>query len=360
MGIRVRLHYTWIIAFILMTLVLQTQFSETYPMWQRLVLGMGGSLLFFVAVSIRVLVITSLTVSRGMSVENVTLFVLGGVYGGTRADTTPVYELLLAMAGLLSNLIVVGLFYAAYIGLLNTDNNVLASLILWLAYLYSILTIFHFIPAFPLDGGRAFRVLLWKLTSSYDRAARIARWTGMGTGIALLAWGILDMVLTRQYFVGVLLIFIGWVMLSAVRLGRNKAIMYEALKGVRVQDVMVIDYPFIDQHLTLKQLVHDYVLPTGQRYFVITEGAKLLGVVTMRDIRKVNKKRWDSTSVGEIMTPVSRLKTAYLKQTGVSLLGQMEDFRLARMPVLERDKVVGVVTRESVDRFVKVRTELKV
>jgi hypothetical protein len=51
--VRLRLHRSWVIAFILITAIVVTQFPEAYPLWQRVVLGIATSFLFFIAVSIR-------------------------------------------------------------------------------------------------------------------------------------------------------------------------------------------------------------------------------------------------------------------------------------------------------------------
>ncbi len=360
LGIRLQLHPTWAIAIPLIIAIVVTQFPEAYPLWQRIVLGMVASLLFLVAVSIRELVLSFLALSRGIPVKRVTLFVFGGVPQITKEATLPVLELLLAVAGLLSNLIIAGIFYAVHSVLVNTGSVIIDGLILWLAFMYFMLALFHFIPGFPLDGGRLLRTLLWKATGDYDRATGIASWTGRGIGLLFIACGILLLILAHQWFNGLVLAFVGWVLHSAAAQSRRQTVLRKALQDIMARDIMARECPLTSQQFSLGQLVRDCILVTGQRYFVVVDGGKLQGMVTVRNVKRVPKERWDSTPVGEIMTPASELKTAHAQQPAASLLEQMDELEINQMPVLEQDTVIGVVTRDSLIRLDKIRAELKI
>ena len=78
----------------------------------------------------------------------------------------------------------------------------------------------------------------------------------------------------------------------------------------------------------------------------------------MRNIKRIPKERWDSTPIGEIMTPASKLKTVHSQQSAASILEQMDESGISQMPVLEKDKVIGIVTRDSLIRLVKTRAAL--
>lgn len=357
-GVRIRLHYTWAIAFVLIAAAVVTQFSEAYPLWERILLGIAASLLFFIAVSIRELILNFIAIAKGITVKNVTLFIFGGVSQLTEEATSSTLELLLATAGLLTNLLIAGILYGIHIALVIAGNMTIDGIIQWLAFIFFMLVLFHLVPAFPLDGGKVLRALLWKATDRYDRVTLIASWVGWAIGLLFLVGGIMLLIITQQRFVGLLLAVSGWALLSAAAQSRRQAVRCEALQGITARDIMAMDYPFITQQLSLGQLIQDYVLATGLRYFVVVDEAKLLGIVTVRNIKRIPKKRWNSTSTGEIMIPASKLKTAYTEQPAVNLLEQMDNLEINQMPVLEEDKVIGVVARDSLIRLVKTRTEL--
>jgi CBS domain-containing protein len=359
LGVRLRLHPTWAVAFILITAMVVTQFPEAYPVWQRIILGVAASLLFFIAVGLREVVLNFLAINRGIPLQRFTLFAIGGLPQIAKGDTRPLLELLLATTGLLLNLVITGILYAAHSGLVNTAHMLIDGIILWTTYIYVLFTIFHFIPVFPLDGGRLLRLLLWKLTGDYDRATNIASWAGQGLGLLLIAGGILLLVLSQQWFNGLILVFVGWVLYLAAVQSRRQTALREALQHIAARDILSGESPIMaTPQFTVGQLVRNCVLVTGQRYFVVAEEGKLRGVVTISDIRRVPKKRWNSTKIGRIMTPASRLKTASSQQSAASVLELMDELGLRGMPVLENDRVIGVISRDHLNRLKKTRGEL--
>ena len=227
-GVRIRLHYTWSFALVLITAAVVTQFSEAYLLWQRIALGIAASLLFFVSVSIREFVLSFMAISKGIPVKNVTLFIFGGVSQITKETTSPSLELLVAVVGILSNLIIAGIFYVVYIVLAHTGSIMIDVLIQWLAFIYFMLALFHFIPGFPLDGGRVLRAFLWKATDNYEQVTRIASWTGWGIGLILTIGGILLLITTHEWFVGIILAFPGLVLQNAATQSRRQAGQYSS------------------------------------------------------------------------------------------------------------------------------------
>jgi len=359
LGVRLRIHPTWAVAFILIIAMVVTQFPEAYPVWQRIILGVAASLLFFIAVGFREVILNFLALNRGIPVQRVTLFAFGGLPQIPKGDTRPLLELLMVTAGLLTNLVIAGILYAVHSALVNTTHVIINGIILWTAYLYFLLALFHFIPVFPLDGGRLLRTLLWKLTGDYDRSTNIASWAGQGFGLLLIAGGILLLVLSHQWFNGLILIFVGWVLYLAAVQSRRQTALREALQHIAARDMMSGESPIIvTPQFTVGQLVRDCILVTGQRYFVVAEEGKLLGVVTIHDIKRVPKKRWNRTKIGRAMTPARQLRTASAQQSAASVLELMDELGIKRMPVLEKDNVIGVVSQDSLNRLKKTRVEL--
>ncbi len=223
LGVRIRLHYTWFVGVVLITATLVTQFSEFYPLWQKLMLGVAASLLFFVAVTIREFVLSVIATTKGIPVNSVILFVFGGLPQIAKESILPGLELLLAVAGMLSNLIIAGVFYVVYLGLAQTGGIIIDVLVQWLAFIYFMLALFHFVPGFPLDGGRFLRALLWKTTGNYEGVTRIANWSGWGIGLIFTIAGILVLITSQQWFVAVLLAFPGLVLQNAATHSRRQA-----------------------------------------------------------------------------------------------------------------------------------------
>lgn len=220
--VRLRLHYSWIAVFIFMTAAMITQFSTNYPFMQRLVLGVVASCLFLLIILVRMYILTWFAVRRGAKVKSDTLFAIGGVFDIDKATTFPALEVLLAVAGLLINLLVAGVLYAIYQVMAHTGSIMVHVFVRWLAFIYFMLSMFNFLPGLPLDGGRILRAAFWKATKDYDKITRIISWTGWAIGIAFTITGIVLTITTRQWFVGVLLALPGLILQNAATHQRHQ------------------------------------------------------------------------------------------------------------------------------------------
>ena len=359
-GIPLRLHYTWFIIFALVTisLVLNPLVERPYPpIDQRIILGILTSLLFFASIIIHELAHSILAIRNNIPVKEITLFVFGGVSQITKEATHPRAELSIAIVGPLASLALAGIFYGLHLLLASANQILAASLMQWLALINVILAVFNLIPGFPLDGGRIFRALLWHRTHDYPRATRIATKVGQGIAYAFMAGGIALIFVLQLWLNGMLLIFVGWFLRNAARASYQQVMLRDALIGITARQVTDYASPLVPPHMNLTELVEQYVLPTGRSCFLISWGAELEGMVTLQQIRKVPRTRWATTTVQDIMTPANKLKMAYADQDLLGVLQKMSGESTNHIPVMEAEKVIGMMNREDVARFLRSRTE---
>lgn len=116
----------------------------------------------------------------------------------------------------------------------------------------------------------------------------------------------------------------------------------------------------MNRDVTIGQLFREYILVSGWRYFIVADGMKLQGILTVRNIKSVPRRRWNGTPIGEIMTPSDEVDFAYSNQTGANVLQKMDQLRVDDMPVLEDGNVIGIILREKLVRLGKVRAEFGV
>jgi len=153
------------------------------------------------------------------------------------------------------------------------------------------------------------------------------------------------------------LIFIGWFLRDAARASYQQVLLRDALIGVTARQVMDYGCPLISPHLNLMELAQQYILPTGRSCFLISRGAELEGMVTLQQIKKIPRSRWAITSVQDIMTLASKLKVAYADQDILNVLQEMSSENTNHIPVMEAGKVIGVINREDIARFLRTRAE---
>ena len=352
------LHYTWFVAAALIVIWLVVSFQGMYLLWQNIIAGMVAGLLFFASMCVRELAHSFVATNRGMPVKSITLYVFGGVPRVTEEDIRSIPELLVAVAGPLSSLMIAGVFYAVYYILAGVGSFMIAELMQWLFFFNIVMAIFNLVPGFPLDGGRGLRAILWMINGDFRRATRISSSTGRGMGFLLILLGVAAIIFAGQWFTGAALLAGGWFLAEAAAASRRQMLVHKALHGATARFMMTEDYTPIKQQLTVA-LVREYVINSGQNCFVAIEDGKLVGLITLNSIAKTPRNRWDSTRISEIMTPAAKLKTAHPKQPVVDLLEQMEEQDINQIPVLEDGKLIGMVKRESLVRFLTIRARLE-
>jgi Zn-dependent protease len=359
-GIPLRLHYTWFIIFALVTisLVLSPLTEPPYPpIAQRIILGILTSLLFFASIVIHELAHSVVAIRNNISVRDITLFVFGGVSQITKEATHPRAEFSIAIVGPLTSLALAGIFYGLHLLLASSNQILAASLIWWLAWINVLLAVFNLIPGFPLDGGRVFRAIVWDRTHDYQRATLIATKVGRGIAYAFIAGGVALILILHLWFNGLWLILVGWFLNDTARASYQQVLLRDALIGVTARQVTDYADPFVPPHMNLTELVEQYVLPTGQSCFLISWGAELEGMVTLQQIKKVPRTRWATTTVQDIMTPASKLKVAYADQELLSVLHEMNGESANHIAVTEGGKVIGMINRGDIARFVRARAD---
>jgi CBS domain-containing protein len=227
----------------------------------------------------------------------------------------------------------------------------------WLAQVNVILAVFNLIPGFPLDGGRVFRSILWRVTGNYKLSTKIATQAGRGVGYLFILGGISIMFLLRDWVSGLWLVFIGWFLENTASASYRQAQWRESLRGVSASQVMT-DCPIIPSNVTINRLVEEYVFTSGCHLFLATDEAGVKGLLTLNDIKAVSRQNWDVTQVGEIMTPIDRVKVAHTDQDALNILEEMDENDLNQMPVVSEGRVIGLITRDNLIRFLRTRSEL--
>jgi len=356
-GIQLRLHYSWFIIFVFLTVLLVSPYWLSLLWW---VIGIVTCLLFFSSVVAHELAHSLVGRANGIPIKSITLFIFGGVAQMTREAARPGAEFKMAVAGPVCSLVIGSLF-----GLLWFFNQgmgePIATMVQWLAYINVALAVFNLIPGFPLDGGRVFRSLLWQVTGNYRRSTRIATQVGRGIGYLFILGGILIAFLHPfglDWFSGLWLVFIGWFLENAASASYRQVSMRGVLQGLSASQVMTSDYPVVYSSITVNQLVQGYIFTGGHHLFLVADESRLEGILTLQNIKSVSQQNWDITQVKEIMTPINKLKVAHPDQDALGVLEQMDESGINQMPVVSEGRIIGLIVRDNLIRLLRIRSEL--
>jgi len=361
-GIDVNIDSSWLIIFVLITWTLAgSYFPDQYPdwaIWLHWTVGVITSVLFFASVLAHELAHSLVAIRQGEKVRSITLFIFGGVAQITEEPDRAFKEFFMAIVGPLSSLVIALVFGILWLAVRGFSQPV-GALAYYLAYINASLAFFNLIPGFPLDGGRVLRALIWGLSGDLRMATRTASWFGQGIAFLFMLWGIWQ-VFTGAFINGLWIAFIGWFLRNASISGYRQVVIRDMLRDVQVEDLMSRDFEAVSPALTIQELVDDYVLRRRDHAYPVADGDRLRGIICLHDVRAVPRQQWASTLVGEVMTPWEKLATVSVEDDGNTVLASMNTHNVGQLPVVEGDRVIGMLRRGDVLRFMQLRGELGV
>jgi Zn-dependent protease/CBS domain-containing protein len=363
-GISIRLHYSWFFIFVLVTWALAgNYFPSAYPAWSlltRIIAGIITSLLFFGSVLAHELMHSVVSQRQGIPVRSITLFIFGGVSEITEEPKQPKDEFRMAIAGPLTSLLIGGILFGIYFAWRNTDTvavQFITAVAFWLGYINLALGVFNLIPGFPLDGGRVFRSLWWWRSGNLQRATKISSKIGRVVGFLFIFGGIW-LIFAGYWINGIWLALIGWFLESAATGSYRQLVLSEMLKGHVASEVMSRDCSVIKPDTTINQLVHDNILASGRRCFPVASDGRVLGLITLHNIKAVPRGLWNEKIVGEVMTPFDKLKRVRPDEELSSVLRILLENDINQVPVVQDNSIVGMIARDNLISFIDVRSGL--
>ncbi|MCL7971813.1 MAG: site-2 protease family protein [marine benthic group bacterium] len=358
LGFRIRIDYSWFVVLVLVTWTFASwQFPVDLPGLSRaayLAMGFSGALLLFLSVLLHELAHSVVARSRGIDVAGITLFIFGGVAEMRREPDRALDEFLLTIVGPLSSLALAGVFtvLARVFGNLGlAPAEVVAGT---LAMLNLVLAIFNMVPAFPLDGGRVLRAVLWKITGDPVRATRWATWVGRGFGWLLIAYGFFLFVSGVQ-FAGIWGIFLGWFLTGAATSAAQQNELKSALADFVVSDVVQGPAVFIPGEISAEELVERYFLRYPATAFPVVRGRSIVGVIAVADVSGLSLDERASRPLYDLIVPIERVPAVEADRPLVELVLATRTGNHDRMMVIREGEVLGALTGQDIEGWVSDR-----
>ena len=328
-------------------------FPQEYPDWSPEAYWAGGilaSLAFFTSILAHELGHSLVSMSNGVPVKSITLYIFGGAAHMKGEALKPRTDLMVAVAGPLTSLAVAAVAGALWLATRDASEPA-AGVFYWLGVGNAGLAAFNLIPGLPLDGGRVLRALMWWKSGDFERATRLAAWTGKILAYVAALGGFFWALQTPdpdERWTPFWLMFVGLFLMFVTRATYRHALMREILQKSPAEKLVAEDRRSVGPDMTLKELSERYPALFGYRPVPVEHNGRFLGVVTNDEIKTIPRDRWDSVRLGEIMLPAKKLKAMKRTDKALRALEYIEDERLAAVPVMDAGRLVGLITRDSI------------
>ncbi|MEU1844513.1 site-2 protease family protein [Micromonospora sediminicola] len=356
-GVPVGVNWSVLVIFVLIAWSLSASlFPRSYPANSTLAYvaaGLAAAVVFFVGLLAHEVSHAVVAKRNGIEVEGITLWLFGGVAELKGEAKDPGAELRIAGVGPLVSLIIGVVFGTIAVAVAAAGGGgLLLGALSWLAGINVLLAVFNVLPAAPLDGGRLLRAAVWKATGDRTRASVVAARAGWVLGILLIGLGLWRF-LVGAGFGGLWLALIGWFLIGAAGQEERAARMGDALRGIRVGDVMTPQPQTASGDLTVADFVDHYLFAYRHSTLPLTADGRPVGLVTLDRVRGIAADRRASTTLAEVSCRADELVLARPDEQLNDLLPRLNECTDGRALVVVDDRLVGIVSPSDISRAVQ-------
>jgi Zn-dependent protease/predicted transcriptional regulator len=362
LGFDVKVDPSWIVLAVLVAWSLSTGLFpmqvkdlSTGTYWMMGIVGAAG---LFLSIIVHEFSHSLVARKGGMPMKGITLFIFGGVAEMGDEPPGPRTELLMAVAGPLASIAIALVFYGLYSvgGWIPTPAR---AVIGYLALINGLLAGFNLVPAYPLDGGRVLRAILWGVKKDIHWATRISSTVGSAFGFFLIFMGILN-VLRGNFIGGMWWFLIGMFLNGAARASYQRLVTRRALEGESIRRFMSENPVTVPPSMTVDRFVEDVLYKHHHKmYPVVTEDGRLEGCVSTRDVKNVPKEDWSRRTVDDLSSSCSPDNTIGPDEDATKGLAAMNRSRESRLMVVEGDRLVGVLALKDLLDFLSLKVDLE-
>lgn len=364
-GIDIRLHFSWYFVFFLLAWGLSVsifpdlcagKFAEgllkhgAIPACANLssrsywFMGISAAALLFLSVLLHELSHSLVARTKKIKVESITLFFFGGVAGIEKEDMKPSSEFQMAAAGPLFSIflgvifLIINKFYI---------NGIVTAITFYLYMINFILAGFNLVPGYPLDGGRMFRAILHFYYKDLKKATYIA----VIGGKIFAGYMILEGIINIFGFVillpgGLWFILLGAFLYFIAGVSYEQVIVKQVLGKISVGDLLKKKYPVLGPEMKFDDFVKKY--QSSEEDVFVVQGHGFAGLLDIKSLQNMSKKMQDIVKLKQVARSLGKIKGLNLKDNAYTAFRRFAEMNLEVLPVLEKGKLVGLVTKRMV------------
>lgn len=263
-------------------------------------LGLLSALLLFASIVLHELGHALVARRHGVEIEEIDLWLLGGVARMKGSPHQAEDELRFALAGPAVTLAIAITFALMALALPASTPQALRALIEYQLFVNGAILVFNLLPAFPLDGGRVARALIWRHTGDVARATSLAAGIGRGFGYAMVALGLFGIAVGA--IGGIWLAVVGMFVIAAASAEESATRSRAIFTGREASRFMSFPAVTVRSGITAQEALSHFARHRFSALPVVDDGS-LVGLLTIESIEATPAPRRSTVLVGELADP---------------------------------------------------------
>jgi Zn-dependent protease/CBS domain-containing protein len=363
LGFTVSVDASWAIILFLVVWSLSKGFFPSYfpglSIQTYWIMGVIGAIGLFISIIIHEFSHSLIARKYGMKIKGITLFIFGGVAEMKDEPSTPKSEFFMAIAGPIASFILsvifAGLTHVAEI--LKLPVPVIA-ILGYLSTINLLVAVFNMVPAFPTDGGRVLRSLLWWIKGDIRWATQIASRISLMFAVIIIFTGFMHLVGDNSIG-GLWWILIGSFLFFAANASYQKLLIKESFEGKTVRHFMNPAPVTVPSNITLQEFVDKYLYRYHYKMFPVVKEGKISGFITMQTLKLHTHEEWKHLLVRQVMQQQNASNSIALNTPIDDALNKMNESGFSRLLVVEHNKIVGMITLKDLLEYIALKMELE-
>lgn len=362
-GFAVKVDWSWaIIAVLIAWSLAEGFFPSLYAGLPPLTywwMGVAGVIGLFLSILLHELSHSVVARYYKVPIRGITLFIFGGVAELEEEPHSPKIEFRMAIAGPIVSLGLGGLLYVFIkVGQGAAWPEPVIGILHYLMSLNIVLAVFNLMPGFPLDGGRVLRAVLWARWRDLHRATRVASKAGVWFGTVLMGLGALSF-LGGDLGAGIWWILIGLFLRNAAAGAYYDLRTRELMRSRKVRDFMTGSPIAVHPEMSIQRFVDDFILRYHHEFYPVVIDGRIIGSVSLAQIRTVPRDSWTSKTVGDVLLPLSDENAIEAGIGATAALRIMQRHRATRLMVIDGGILVGILALKDLLKSLSLEVNLE-
>lgn len=214
------------------------------------------------------------------------------------------------------------------------------------------LCILNLLPYFPFDGGRITRSILWGINNDFKRSTLITITIGKFLSFFIIMFGVFE-ILAADTMRGFWTILIGVFLFQAANQVYFEERVKSVLTGLNSRDLINRDIFFVSPFLTVDDVINEYFVRYASMSFPVVSSNQVLGLISLRDIRRNAKYLHENSRVGEVMRSFPPGIYIFENTFVIHALKLMISYNISLLPVRKNGKLVGILTLDKIAGYIE-------